>query len=162
MGPFSFLLSLLLVDLELFLCLLILPPIVRVLVLSLQRSCSRTLDTPFGIYARPSSVAFRMNHRTPVDPRASPSRADPIFSFEIYKFSVLDVWPVLHGGVVCPFPSFTSLTTCQPTTNLAYEEDSRYGVVYECRAKLIRFSDKRINHEHRRGEEGSASTRAAS
>ena len=45
MGPFSFLLSLLLVDLELFLSLLILPPMVRVLVFLSHHSLQRSLLT---------------------------------------------------------------------------------------------------------------------
>ena len=74
------------------------------------------------LYCTPTALNFSVN------PRASPSRGDLYLPLRfIYKLSVLDVWPVFHGGVVCPFIStnryITSLTTCQPTPNLAYVED---------------------------------------
>ena len=63
MGPFSFLLSLLLVDLELFLCLLILPPIVRVLVFLSHHSLQRSLltDTRHALQIR-AAKQCRVNH----------------------------------------------------------------------------------------------------
>ena len=60
MGPFSFLLSLLLVDLELFLCLLILPPIVRVLEFLSHHSLLLT-DTRHALQIR-AAKQCRVNH----------------------------------------------------------------------------------------------------